>query len=95
MKKVTYYFITLLLLMSIFSFTSCEKKSVDEQFISSMEEGLQDRWEINDSRPDGTKEDWKAYINAEYSAVEKYKDEKFEGVRKAGQRIHYGIIEIT
>ena len=78
MKTVTYLSITLLLLMSIIIFTSCEKKSVDEQFISSMEQGLQERWEINDSRPDGTKEDWKAYINAEYSAVEKYKDEKFE-----------------
>lgn len=78
MKKILYVFITLMLLISMLSFTSCEKKSVDEQFINSMEQGLEKRWEITDSQPDGTKEDWKAYINAEYSAVEKYKDEKFE-----------------
>lgn len=57
---------------------SAEQKSVDEQFIDSLQNGLMARWEANDENYGDTTENWTTYLNAELKNISKYKDMDFE-----------------
>lgn len=76
MKRILSFILCTLLVMST---CSCSGgKSVDEQFISSLEKGLEARWQLTDKTNTPTKEDWEKYVKAELDEILKYKDEKFE-----------------
>lgn len=69
------------LMTSLFAFCGCsqqDSKSVDEQFMTSLATGLENRWKITDA-PDGSdQEGLEKAIQAEKDAVGKYYDQEFE-----------------
>lgn len=76
MKRILSFILCTLLVMST---CSCSGgKSVDEQFISSLEKGLEARWKLSDQVTTPTKEDWEKYVKAELDEISKFKEEKFE-----------------
>lgn len=75
MKKLIGFFSVIALCVVA---TGCSGKTVDENFISDMSKGLEERWKINENSTESTTENWNSYINAEYDFISKYKDEDFE-----------------
>ena len=60
----------------------CSTKSIDNQFIRSLEKGLTARWDVTDQCEKGddvlTKSDYENFIDAELDQISKFEDEKFE-----------------
>ena len=60
----------------------CSTKSIDDQFIRSLEKGLTARWDVTDQCEKGddvlTKSDYENFIDAELDQISKFEDEKFE-----------------
>lgn len=78
MKKINKMIIASGLALSIVGCS--EPQSVDEKFISSLEKGLMDRWDIVDSSSadTSTTEGWNNLLDAELNNVAQYKNQDFE-----------------
>lgn len=78
--------VALVAFLSFKAFGNSESKTYDQQFMTSLEKGLEKRW----SQPDKeTKAAYGKYIQAELDNVEQYKDKNFKNSKLQEQAIAY------
>ncbi|MFC6201547.1 hypothetical protein ACFP1L_06640 [Lactiplantibacillus nangangensis] len=85
-------FFTVALLAGCSQKNHSETKYYDKDFISSLEKGLQSRWDINkasSSKPLKSKEALTKSVNAEFNTVKPYKNKRFKDDKLHEQVITY------
>lgn len=80
--------VALVAFLSFKAFGNAESKTYDQQFMTSLEKGLEKRWsEANKDKE--TKVSYKKSIQAELDNVEQYKDKNFKNSKLQEQAIAY------
>lgn len=83
--------VVIIALVAFFSIKSATNpnRSYDKQFMSALENGLQNRWKISDKDSSDTKSSYQKGIDAELEAVSEFKDKKFKSTSLQEQAIAY------
>ena len=98
MKKLLITILALALLFSMGLLSGCsssssddEVKYADQDFIKSMQKGLEARWALTNKAPDGpgTIEEMQSYIQAELDQVEQYGSATFEDTKLQEKALKY------
>lgn len=80
-KRTLLVVIISVLVIFLLSFTGCSQqnsKSVDEQFMTALSTGLENRWKITDAADDQSQESLEKAVQAEKDAVGRFYDQEFE-----------------
>ncbi|QEA52677.1 FxLYD domain-containing protein [Loigolactobacillus coryniformis] len=88
---VVLLFMGLILFLAGCGNTKKETKYYDDDFITAMEQGLEDRWKLNDKgdEDDPTKADYKSWADAELKQVSSYRNKKFKDAKLQELAISY------
>lgn len=77
MKKISKLVLCFALLGSISGCAKPDERIVDEKFVDSLQEGLDERWELADTT-DYSTDSFNKYLDAELNKIQSFKKEKFE-----------------
>ena len=76
MKKI---FAIMLSLVLVFTMASCgETKSIDQDFIESLGNGLNSRWDEIQHNPAESEKNYNSYVTAELDEIAEFKNANFE-----------------